>query len=91
MNTNEITARLHHRLVWIHPFENGNGRWARLITNVHLKKHDLPLIEWPEKSLLEASNVRQKYLGALRDADHHHFESLILFHKSLLVTEPGAG
>ena len=30
----EISVRLHHRLVWIHPFENGNGRWARLLTNL---------------------------------------------------------
>lgn len=84
MNEDEIAARLHHRLVWIHPFENGNGRWARLITNIHLKKHGMPLIEWPEKSLLEVSNMRQKYLKALREADNHDFKALILFHQSLV-------
>ncbi|MBI4208502.1 MAG: Fic family protein [Deltaproteobacteria bacterium] len=42
MNHEELSARLHHRLVWIHPFENGNGRWARLIMNIHLKKYNLP-------------------------------------------------
>lgn len=25
-------AQFHHRFVWIHPFENGNGRTARLLT-----------------------------------------------------------
>jgi len=25
-------AQFHHRFVWIHPFENGNGRMARLLT-----------------------------------------------------------
>jgi Fic-DOC domain mobile mystery protein B len=84
MKTDELTARLHHRLVWIHPFENGNGRWARLITNIHRKKHGMPLIEWPEKPLLESSNLREKYLNALRDADNHHFEPLIQFHQFLL-------
>lgn len=79
----ELCARLHHRLVWIHPFENGNGRWARLITNIHLKKHRLLLIQWPEKKLLDVSNIRKKYLKALRDADNGNFSSLISLQKSL--------
>jgi fido (protein-threonine AMPylation protein) len=29
----EIAARIHHRLVFIHPFENGNGRFSRLIAD----------------------------------------------------------
>ena len=32
----EISARLHHRLVYIHPFNNGNGRWARFVVNIFL-------------------------------------------------------
>ena len=32
----EIAARFHHRLVWIHPFPNGNGRHARLATDLLL-------------------------------------------------------
>ncbi len=27
----EICIRFHHKLVWIHPFANGNGRHARLL------------------------------------------------------------
>ncbi len=26
------TALAHHRFVWIHPFDNGNGRTVRLLT-----------------------------------------------------------
>ncbi len=26
----EIAVRFHHRLVAVHPFPNGNGRWSRL-------------------------------------------------------------
>ena len=85
MKSDELVARLHHRLVWIHPFENGNGRWARLITNIHLKKIREKLIEWPEKSLIESSNLRQKYLNALRDADDRDFKPLIVFHQSLTI------
>lgn len=32
------TAAAHHRLAWIHPFLDGNGRVARLITHAMLKK-----------------------------------------------------
>jgi Fic-DOC domain mobile mystery protein B len=83
MNHEELSARLHHRLVWIHPFENGNGRWARLITNIHLKKYNLPLVEWPEKSFSDFSGIREKYLKALRDADNQSLQPLIALHQSL--------
>src|SRR5690606_22559300 len=29
----ERSARIHHRLVLIHPFENGNGRFSRLVAD----------------------------------------------------------
>jgi Fic-DOC domain mobile mystery protein B len=77
----ELVARLHHRLVWIHPFENGNGRWARLITNIHLKKYGLPLIVWPEERLVGSTDVRKEYLKAIREADHHNFKPLISLQK----------
>ena len=32
----EIAVRFHHRLVWIHPYPNGNGRHARLATDSFL-------------------------------------------------------
>lgn len=83
MNRDEAAARLHHRLVWIHPFENGNGRWARLIANIYLKQNDLPLIVWPEKELLEKGSVRKQYLEALRKADEHDLKSLIALQKTL--------
>jgi Fic-DOC domain mobile mystery protein B len=36
-STDEIAVRFHHRLVWIHPFPNGNGRLARLATDLLFK------------------------------------------------------
>jgi Fic-DOC domain mobile mystery protein B len=45
----EQAARLHHRAVWIHPFSNGNGRWARMLANIWLKRHGNSIIEWPEE------------------------------------------
>ncbi|WP_246805188.1 mobile mystery protein B [Mesorhizobium mediterraneum] len=34
----EAAVRLHHRLVWVHPFPNGNGRHARIMADVVLDK-----------------------------------------------------
>ena len=70
----EIAARIHHRLVWIHPYENGNGRHARLIGDMVLSslKHSYPL--WP--TLNENGEERERYLHALREADRHNFHPL---------------
>lgn len=76
-NSEEVAARLHHRLVWIHPFKNGNGRWARLITNIFQRQQELPLIQWPEKKLIEQNNLRTKYLTALKKADRGGFSELM--------------
>src|SRR5258708_11461143 len=41
----EQAVNLHHRAVQIHPFENGNGRWSRMLANIWLKVHDHPITE----------------------------------------------
>ena len=33
----EQAVRIHHRLVFIHPFPNGNGRFSRLISDRYLR------------------------------------------------------
>ena len=72
MQVDEIAVRLHHRLVWIHPFENGNGRWARLITNIYLRKKGLAIIKWPS----DISDIRKKYIESLKQADLGDFNPL---------------
>ena len=62
-------VRLHHRAVSIHPFLNGNGRWARLLANIWLRRHDSPLTIWPEEAIGGVSSVRDEYLAAIRSAD----------------------
>lgn len=39
----ELAVRFHHRLVWIHPFANGNGRHARLIADVVAQRLGRPV------------------------------------------------
>ena len=43
IDLSEQAVLLHHRAVQIHPFENGNGRWSRLLANIWLKKHAHPI------------------------------------------------
>ena len=77
----EQAAHLHHRAVQIHPFLNGNGRWSRLLANIWLKLHNLPLTEWPEDAIGATSVIRKKYLAAVRAADSGDFSQLIEMHR----------
>ena len=76
----EQAARLHHRAVAIHPFANGNGRWARMLANVWLKQHDQPITQWPS-DLNDQTKIRQQYLKAIRRSDTHDLEPLIALHR----------
>jgi Fic-DOC domain mobile mystery protein B len=81
----ERAVRLHARLAWIHPFRNGNGRHARLITDVYLRSHKHPLPEWPHSELMKEGEPRGDYLAAIRQADLGHFEPLIEFTKRFII------
>ncbi len=72
----EIAARIHHRLAWIHPFPNGNGRWARMIANLYLHKKKIPMIQWP----VEQKIFRPQYLKALKAADGGDHAPLLKLH-----------
>jgi Fic-DOC domain mobile mystery protein B len=75
----EIAARLHHRLVWIHPFPNGNGRHARIYTDILLTYYQKPKFTWGQDSLLTPTQTRKDYIHALREADRHNFSPLFEF------------
>jgi len=47
----EIAARFHHRLVWIHMFPNGNGRHARTAADLLLVALGQPRFTWGRDSL----------------------------------------
>lgn len=83
----ELISRLHHRLIWIHPFEGGNGRWSRLAANLILYKKAKKMIVWPddEIQLKKVSSFRENYLKALKESDEGRFEKLIEIFKILIV------
>ncbi|PIP82163.1 MAG: cell filamentation protein Fic [Elusimicrobia bacterium CG_4_9_14_3_um_filter_62_55] len=80
----ERAVRLHHRLSWIHPFRNGNGRHARMAADVYLHSQKHPLPEWPGDDLTVTTETRKRYLQALRAADQEDFGPLLAFSLSLL-------
>jgi Fic-DOC domain mobile mystery protein B len=84
----EQAAHLHHRAVQIHPFLNGNGRWARLLANIWLKLNRLPLTEWPEDSIGATSVIRDDYLAAVRAADAGNYAPLIEMHRRYSAKVP---
>jgi Fic-DOC domain mobile mystery protein B len=77
-------TRLHYRAVWIHPFMNGNGRWARLLANIWLGLHKTPLVLWPEENIGQESLIRKQYIKALQDADDGDFGPLVALHDQYL-------
>jgi len=81
----EAAARLHHRLVWIHPFANGNGRWARITADAYLASIDPDIfLDWSSGGTLTAeSDHRVKYIAALRAADGHDYGPLIALVKEI--------
>ena len=63
-------AASHHRLAWIHPFLDGNGRVTRLMTHAYLKMAKMDGHGLWTVSRGFARN-REGYLGALTEADQH--------------------
>jgi Fic-DOC domain mobile mystery protein B len=78
----EVAARFHHRLVWIHPFPNGNGRHARLLTDLLLAANGAEPFTWGRGDLEHAGEARVRYLAALRAADARDFSPLLAFVRS---------
>jgi fido (protein-threonine AMPylation protein) len=79
----EQAVNLHHRAVRIHPFENGNGRWARMLANIWLKRHGHPITDWPPETggTGTESLIRAEYLAAIREADAGTYAHLIELHQ----------
>ena len=78
----EIATRFHHKLAWIHPYPNGNGRHARLATDLLLKSLGQKPFSWGSASLADTGEIRAQYINALRAADQHDIDPLLTFVRS---------
>ncbi len=72
-------AELHHKFIVIHPFDDGNGRIARLWINYILLRWDYP-------PLIIPSEDKRNYFTALQKADHGDINPLTIYlGKALMV------
>ncbi len=79
MNWDEIAAEMHHRLVTIHPFPNGNGRTTRIFTEYVQKRFGQKVSTWKSSLSPTPKARRDLYIKALRAADRGDFLLLIEF------------
>jgi Fic family protein len=70
MHVFELASIFHAKLVWIHPFEDGNGRTARTLMNYILLKKGYPMFYIPYEK-------RQDYYNAIELADNKKYKGYI--------------
>ncbi len=71
LNDIELATVFHHKLVWIHPFFDGNGRTVRLVMNLLLMRKGFP-------PAIILKNDRKKYYEALKQANQGNYQKLML-------------
>jgi len=71
LNDIELAAIFHHKLVWVHPFFDGNGRTVRLCMNLLLMRCGFP-------PAIILKNDRKKYYEALNQANNGNYQKLML-------------
>lgn len=76
----ETAARIHHKAVQIHPFQNGNGRWSRMLANIYLRQNGSMPVKWQEDLLSKENPKRDEYIKALKEADNGDYKKLIEMH-----------
>ena len=78
----ELAVQFHHRLVSVHPFPNGNGRWSRLVADTLIVRLGGSRFTWGGADLRAAGEARDNYIAALKAADNYDLEPLIKFGRS---------
>lgn len=71
LNDIVLSTIFHHKLVWIHPFFDGNGRTVRLAMNLLLMRNGFP-------PAIILKNDRKKYYEALNQANKGSYHKLCL-------------
>lgn len=69
----ELAAMAHERLVWIHPFKDGNGRTSRILMNALLE------MKGGLSRVVIRLNDRSKYIDALQSAHNGNHRAFIRF------------
>jgi Fic-DOC domain mobile mystery protein B len=78
--TDELAARIHCRLVSVHPFPNGNGRCTRLMADLYLTAIGARSFTWGSANLDADSSGRTAYIAAIvKAATTDDYADLIRF------------
>lgn len=77
-----IAIRLHHQMVFIHPFPNGNGRHTRLMADLLRERLGGEPFNWGDATLSADTEIRGRYIDALHTADGGDLDPLLAFARS---------
>lgn len=76
----ELAARIHGRLVSVHPFPNGNGRCTRMMADLYLTSIEAEPFNWGGTNLDVDGSGRATYIAALiRALDTGDYVDLVRF------------
>ncbi len=82
-SSEEVAIRFKHRIVSIHCFPNGNGRHSRMMADIIMESiFNSEVFSWHQSDMVQANQIRKKYINALRDTDNGNLEPLIKFAKN---------
>ena len=81
-NVDDVAVWVHQQLTYIHPFPNGNGRHARLVTDLLLKSHGREQFTWGVSDIARSSENRARYIASLKAADKGDYQALSVFVRS---------
>ena len=80
VSVTEIVTKVHHKIVYIHPFEGGNGRFSRMIVDLYLNSKNLPIMNWPSDKDFIEKKFKPRYISALKKADMGDYSSFLELH-----------
>ncbi|MDB5672777.1 MAG: cell filamentation protein Fic [Alphaproteobacteria bacterium] len=78
----EIAMRFSHRVVQVHPFPNGNGRFSRQVADMLAIELGQSRFAWGQNAGLDGTALRARYVAALKAADAHDIGPLLVFARS---------
>lgn len=73
----ELAVRFHNRLVSVHPFPNGNGRWSRLAADVFVVQLGGKRFTWGGAATLHDHELAKSSLWQIPGKVPHHNKELI--------------
>lgn len=65
----EMMAIFHERLLTIHPFKDGNGRWSRVLTEFICARQEIEVPNWG-RTMEDDEHRRNTYIEAIKKARH---------------------